>query len=177
MATPSLVEAKTLAEGVGVHPHVPEEAAERRPGERSEAGRSGDGSSGTSAPDPEVPAKATRRAFTAEYKLRVLRAADACKKPGEIGALLRREGLYSSHLVSWRRRREGGALKSMRARRRGRVAKPENPLRGENQRLHREVETLKRKLAQAEEIIEVQKKLSEALERLRTGDSNTGRSA
>src|SRR3989442_15287451 len=104
MATPNQVEAKAQAAGVGTPSHVPEEAAERRAAERSSAGRSGDGSSGTSAPDPEVPAKAARRAFTAEYKLRIVREADACRKPGEIGALLRREGLYSSHLVEWRQR-------------------------------------------------------------------------
>lgn len=174
MATPNLVEAKTHAAEVGSPSHVPEEAAERRAGERSSAGRSGDGSSGTSAPNPEVPAKAARRAFTAEYKLRIVREADACRKPGEIGALLRREGLYSSHLVSWRGQREGGALKSMRARKRGRVPRPENPLSHENQRLSREIQTLKGKLAQAEVIIDCQKKLSEALDRLRAEPPKNG---
>lgn len=61
-------------------------------------------------PDPEVPEKSTRRRFTAQYKLRVLKEADACGEPGEIGALLRREGLYSSHLTAWRRQQEQGAL-------------------------------------------------------------------
>ena len=59
--------------------------------------------SAATAPDPEVPAKAQRRRFTAEYRLRILKQADACKRPGELGALLRREGLYSSHLANWRR--------------------------------------------------------------------------
>jgi len=177
MATPNMVEARAHGAGTGTAPHVPEEAAERRAGERSSPGRSGDASSGTSAPDPEVPAKARRRAFTAEYKLRVLRAADACRKPGEVGALLRREGLYSSHLVMWRRQRDGGALKSMRARKRGRVPKEETPLFQENQRLSRENQTLKRKLAQAEVIIDCQKKLSEALERLRADHPKIGTSA
>ena len=59
-------------------------------------------------PDPEIPAKARRRKFTAKYKLEVLQEADACTEPGEIGALLRREGLYSSHLSKWRRQREDG---------------------------------------------------------------------
>src|SRR5215216_7909192 len=63
-----------------------------------------------SPPDPEVPEKAKRRRFSAEYKLAVVREADACTRPGEIGALLRREGLYSSHLVEWRRARDAGAL-------------------------------------------------------------------
>ena len=70
-------------------------------------------------PDPEVPAKAQRRRFPAEYRLRILTQADACKKPGELGALLRREGLYSSLLTNWRRQREQGALQDMRGRRRG----------------------------------------------------------
>ena len=65
-------------------------------------------------PDPEVPAKVQRRRFSAEYRLRVLKQADACKKPGEVGALLRREGLYSSHLITWRQQRLRGALAGMR---------------------------------------------------------------
>ena len=153
--------------GAKAAPHVPEATSERRAGEQSSQGRSGDVVAGTSAPDPEVPARASRRRFPAKYKLRMLREADACKKPGDLGALLRREGLYSSHLASWRRQRDDGALKSMRARKRGRVPKPENPLRKENERLGRENEALKRRLAQAEEIIDVQKKLSRVLGMLR----------
>lgn len=148
-------------------PHVPEATTERRAGEQSSVGRSGDVVSGTSAPDPEVLARASRRRFSAKYKLRMLREADACQQPGELGALLRREGLYSSHLTSWRRQRDREALKSMRARKRGRVPKPENPLRKEIERLSRENDALKRKLAQAEEIIDVQKKLSRVLGMLR----------
>ena len=67
-------------------------------------------------PDPEVPEKARRRRFSAAYKLRILQAAEACTEPGEIGALLRREGLYSSHLSKWRRQREAGAEYLVRAR-------------------------------------------------------------
>ena len=70
-------------------------------------------------PDPEVPAKVQRRRFSAEYRLRILKQADACKKPGEVGALRRREGLYSSLLTNWRRQREQGARQDLRARRRG----------------------------------------------------------
>ena len=66
-------------------------------------------------PDPEVPAKVQRRRFSVEYRLRIVKQADACKKPGELGALLRREGLYSSLLTNWRRQREQGALVSLRA--------------------------------------------------------------
>jgi transposase len=70
-------------------------------------------------PDPEVLAKPQRRRFSAEYRLRILKQADACKKPGELGSLLRREGLYSSLLTNWRRQRDQGALREMGGRRRG----------------------------------------------------------
>ena len=78
-------------------------------------------------PDPEVSAKAQRRRFPAEYRLRILKEADACRKPGEVGALLRREGLYSSLLTNWRRQREAGALREMRGRRRGPTPRPVDP--------------------------------------------------
>ena len=107
-------------------------------------------------PDPEVPAKAQRRRFTAAYRLRILKQADACKRAGELGALLRREGLYSSHLANWRRQREQGALRDMRGRRRGPTPRPSDPrvkqLEAENRRLER-------KLQRAETIIALQKKL------------------
>src|SRR5712692_3500662 len=73
-------------------------------------------------PDPEVPEKAKRRRFSAAYKLRIVREADACGQDGELGALLRREGLYSSHLATWRRQRDEGSLASLAPRRRGRPA-------------------------------------------------------
>ena len=92
-----------------------------------------------SPPDPEVPAKAQRRRFSVEYRRRIVKQADACKKPGEVGALLRREGLYSSLLTNWRRQREQGALVSMRARKRGptprRIDPRVKPLEAENARL------------------------------------------
>ena len=113
------------------------------------------------APDPEVPAKAERRRFTAAYRLGILKQADACKRPGELGALLRREGLYSSHLANWRRQREQGALRDMRGRRRGPTPRPIDPrvkqLEAENRRLQR-------KLQRAETIIALQKKVAEILE-------------
>ena len=87
-----------------------------------------------SPPDPEVPEKAKRRRFSAEYKLAILREVDACTDPGQIGALLRRERLYSSHLVDWRRQRDAGALQAL-ARTRGR--KPADPARVEAERLRR----------------------------------------
>ncbi len=99
-------------------------------------------------PDPEVPATVQRRRFSAEYRLRILTQADACKKPGEVGALLRREGLYSSLLTSWRRQREAGALREMRGRRRGPTPRPVDPrmtqLEAENRRLQRKLQRAER---------------------------------
>jgi len=110
-------------------------------------------------PDPEVPEKPVRRKFSPEYKLKILAEADRCTEYGQIGALLRREGLYSSHLSEWRRKRMEGTLVSLSPKKRG--PKPEkNPLAGEVARLERENERLQRKLAQAETIIDVQKKVS-----------------
>jgi transposase len=111
-------------------------------------------------PDPEVPEKATRRRFGAEYRLKILRQADACKAPGELGALLRREGLYSSLLSTWRRQREHGALVALRARRRGPKPKAVDPRIKE---LEKQNARLQRKLKQAEMIIDVQKKVHEIL--------------
>jgi hypothetical protein len=91
-------------------------------------GITGDAGGMSTPPDPEVPAKARRRRFSAEYKLAILREADACTQPGEVGALLRREGLYSSHLVDWRRQRDAGALQAL-ARRRDRPTRPTRPTR------------------------------------------------
>jgi len=104
-----------------------------------------------------------RRRFTAEYKLRILREADACSEPGQLGALLRREGLYSSHLSAWRMQRDEGTLAGLTPKRRGRKANPDAPVIAENERLKRENQRLAEKLRQAETIIEVQKKLSEIL--------------
>lgn len=106
-------------------------------------------------PDPEVRPKATRRRFSAAEKLRILEAADACQQPGEIGALLRREGIYSSLLAKWRQQRAKGTLGQKRGR------KPHSDPRDvELARLRQENEHLQARLAQAETIIEVQKKLS-----------------
>lgn len=112
-------------------------------------------------PDPEVPARPTRRRFSAKYKLAILREADACTEPGEIGALLRREGLYSSLLSSWRRQRERGALSGL-ARKRGRKPRKDRKQR-EIEKLSRDNERLRARLEQAELIIDVQKKLSQLL--------------
>jgi len=114
-------------------------------------------------PDPEVAEKPQRRRFTAEYKVRILREADACAEPGEIGALLRREGLYSSHLTEWRRQREQGAWAGLAPKQRGRRGAPPHPLARRVSELERENTRLQRRLQQAEAIIEVQKKVSELL--------------
>jgi len=115
------------------------------------------------APTPEVLEKPVRRRFTVEYKIRILEEADACTEMGQIGELLRREGLYSSHLSTWRKRRAEGGLAGLAPKRRGRKAKPKNPLADENEQLRRENRRMKEKLRQAELIIDVQKKVSEML--------------
>lgn len=113
--------------------------------------------------DPEVTAKAKRRRFTAEYKRRILRAADALVETGGVGEMLRREGLYSSHLSTWRRERERGELDGLAPKQRGRKASPDKALAQENERLARAVARLEKRLAQAEAIIDVQKKVASLL--------------
>jgi transposase-like protein len=132
-------------------------------GARRATGISTAGAEPAAGADPEVLEKATRRRFTAKYKLHILEQADRCKEPGQIGALLRREGLYSSHLTTWRRQRESGALKALGPRKRGRNAKPQDKQSHRLAELEREVEQLRQKLAQAEIIIDVQKKVSSLL--------------
>jgi transposase len=143
--------------------------AERSEGERSEPQLRGAtaeaGATPTSAsrPDPEVVAKPKRRTFAAEYKQRILQEAElAAAIPGGVGALLRREGLYSSHLVTWRRERQAGILEALKSRKRGRRSE-RNPLAEENQKLRRQVGQLTEKLRKAEIIIDVQKKVAALL--------------
>ena len=113
-------------------------------------------------PDPEVTDKPKRRRFTLEYKLSLLEKADAFRhQPGAVGALLRREGVYSSTLSQWRRQREEGTLSALKPKRRGRKIQEVNPLAGRVTELEREVQRLEGKLHQAETIIDVQKKLCE----------------
>jgi hypothetical protein len=111
------------------------------------------------APDPEVGTEGKRRIMTAAYKARILRKADACTKPGEVGALLRREGLYSSHLSTWRQKRDASLVPQ----KRGRKADPETKTKQENVKLRREIERLTTKLRHAELIIDVQKKVASLL--------------
>jgi transposase-like protein len=112
-------------------------------------------------PEPEVLPRAKRRQFSAEYKLRILEEVDACTKRGQIGALLRREGLYSSHLSKWRQQRAKGQLAGLSPKKRGR--KTPDPTEVELARLRQENERLRSRLEQAEIIIDVQKKLSQLL--------------
>ena len=116
----------------------------------------------SSSSEVEVMAKPVRRRYTAEYKLRVLREAEACKGRGEIGALLRREGLYSSHLTQWRKQRERGELEGL-SRKRGPSPKPRNPLADKVRVLERETARLKARAERAEGLVELQKKVSEIL--------------
>ena len=118
------------------------------------------GQDGRVPPDPEVPERPKRRRFTAEYKLAILKEADLATEPGQIGALLRREGLYSSHLVQWRRQRDAGSLQAL-GKKRGRP-RPD-PKDREIAHLRTDNERLRRRLSQAEKVIEVQGKVSELL--------------
>jgi transposase len=111
-------------------------------------------------PDPEVISKPQRRRYTAEYKLRMLQEYDACEQPGEKGALLRREGIYSSNISTWRRQYSQGGLEGLHEIKRG---PKDDPHSRENKNLRLENEQLKKRLQQAELIIEVQKKVSQIL--------------
>jgi transposase len=116
-----------------------------------------------SLPDPEVTDKAERRRFTAKYKLSILQQVDACTESGCIGAILRREGLYSSNLNTWRRQRDEGSLAALMPKQRGRKAAPADPAALEVVQLRKDNERLAKRLKQAELIIDVQKKVSQLL--------------
>src|SRR5680860_1522618 len=113
----------------------------------------GNGTTPAGVPNPELAERAHRRRFTSEYKLAILAEADGLTGPGEIGALLRREGLYSSHLSVWRRQRDQGALEAL-SRPRGR--KPTEPLQAENAELRRRLVRTGAELETARRVIEVQ---------------------
>ena len=112
--------------------------------------------------DPQVLAYPKRRRFSAAYKVRVVEKAEGCTEPGAIGALLRREGLYSSQLSKWRQQYRAGALQALRDDKRGRKA-TKHPLADENERLRKQNERLAHRLEQAETIIEIQKKVATML--------------
>jgi len=146
-------------------------AAERSEGERSEpqrsvaAAKAGADLEAAARPDPEVVAKAKRRTYTAEYKQRILREAEAAAATrGGLGALLRREGLYSSLLTYWRRERAQGVLEALTPQKRGPKSK-RNPLQEENLKLQRQNARLTEDLRKAHIIIDVQKKVAALLGR------------
>jgi transposase len=143
--------------------------AQRKEAERSEAewsaasGKNVASTAPPTAPNPEVVADAKRRTFTAEYKLRILNEAEAAKdQPGGVGALLRREGLYSSHLATWRKERAEGMRRALTPKTRGPKSK-HDPQHEELRQLRRENEQLTEALRKAELIIEVQKKVGTLL--------------
>src|SRR5262245_24242646 len=113
----------------------------------------------------QVVAKARRRVFTAEYKRRILKAADACTTPGAIGALLRREGLYSSHLVVWRRARGRGELAALTPKKRGRRPRPSDPRDRKIAELERQLAAMTGRAERAEALVEAQKNLAALLGR------------
>lgn len=148
------------------HPTTPPGSGpERAPRETKESeGPEPGGPSGQTPPppDPEVLESPRRRRFDANYKLKILQQADA-SPPGQLGELLRREGLYASHLNTWRQQRDRGALAGLTPQKRGRKTRAVDPLQVENQRLERENTRLTARLRQAEAIIDVQKKVAEIL--------------
>jgi transposase len=113
-------------------------------------------------PDAEVPQRPVRRSFLADYKLQILRQADACTQRGQVGQLLRREGLYSSHLTTWRAQRQQGTLDALAPKKRGRKTRANDPALEKSRCLERENKRLRERLWQAEVIIDIQKKLRQA---------------
>ncbi len=122
-------------------------------------------------PDPELAERPRRRRFSAQYKLRVLREAEACTRKGEIGAMLRREGLYTSHLTAWRKQRDAGALEGLAPRKRG--PRGPTPEQVENQALRRRLDRTEAELETARRVIEVQGNVSALLEDLLAPKSAT----
>jgi transposase len=143
--------------------------AERAVGERGEAGRGARGASGSPA-DREL-VERPRRRFTARYKLEILELADACTRPGEVGELLRREGLYTSHLTYWRKQRKDGALKEL-GRPRGR--KPADRRDREIAELRRRAERAEAELQKAKKVIEIQGNVSALLEQMLGTEGESG---
>ena len=161
----------TTASNPAVLPPVARREPERSEGERSATGGK-TGAAPRSYPNPEVVAQAKRRRFNADYKRQILEEADRAKGSGGIGVLLRREGLYSSLLVAWRRERDAGVALGLTPQRRG--PKPKiDPATEENARLLRENQRLGEELRRAEIIIDVQKKLASLLAQP-TGASGLG---
>ena len=128
--------------------------------EWSDEARSAGAATTVTTPDPEVVAKPKRRRFTAEYRLRILEEADRCTEPGAVGQLLRREGLYSSHLTAWRKAQRDGALRGLASKKRGVKPKESNPLDPKVRELEAKVARLERELHKAHTILDVQEKVA-----------------
>jgi len=142
-------------------PRVEEmEGARRATGISSTAVLRGSGVK-TVVPNPEVPEKARRRSYTAEYKRLILREAEGCKEQGQVGALLRREGLYSSNLTAWRQQVERGTLDALSSKKRGPKARKADPSVRRLSEQEKEIQKLRAKLRKAELIIDAQKKIAE----------------
>ena len=135
-------------DGLGAPTLGGEERSDEAPGVGARASLGG--------PDPEVLAKPKRRRFTAEYRLRILEEADRCTEPGEVGRLLRREGLYSSHLTAWRKARRNGALRGLTSKKRGAKPKARNPLEPKVRELEVKVARLEKELHKTHTILDVQ---------------------
>ena len=128
--------------------------------ERSDEAPSAQVNAAPPPPDPEVVAKPTRRQFTAQYRLRILEETDRCTELGEVGRLLRREGLYSSHLTAWRQARRNGSLRGLASKKRGAKPKARNPLEPQVRELEAKVARLEKELHQAHTILAVQEKVA-----------------
>ena len=133
---------------------LPALGVEERSDEAPRAGRA------RPTPDPEVVAKPKRRQFTAQYRLRILEEADRCTQRGEVGRLLRREGLYSSHLTAWRKARRKGSLRELAAKKRGAKPAERNPLDAKVRALEAQVARLEHELHTAHTILDVQGKVA-----------------
>jgi transposase-like protein len=150
---------------MNLKPRVDEmEGARRATGISSAAVLPG-GNFKTVVPNPEVPEKASRRRYTAEYKRRILMEAEVCKEQGQVGALLRREGLYFSNLTVWRRQARQGTLDALAAKKRGPKAHKPDPSVRRIAEQEKEIQKLRAKLKKAELIIDAQKKIAEIFQR------------
>ncbi len=136
------------------------EGARRATGISSTAALRGSGVK-TVVPNPEVPERASRRSYTAEYKRLILKEAEVCKEQGQVGALLRREGLYFSNLTAWRHQVERGTLDALSSKKRGPKARKPDPSVRRITEQEKEIQKLRARLRKAELIIDAQKKIAE----------------
>ena len=149
--------------GEGIEQLGETEGARRATGVFPSAAPAAGVAAGSGGAETEVVARAQRRRFTAEYKRRIVREADRCTKPGEIGALLRREGLYASLLTTWRAARERGELEGLSPKKRGPKATPPDPRDKKLAEQEREITRLRKRAERAEALVELQKKVAALL--------------